>query len=87
MPGGCVGRLCLERRYQDLTSGIRAFLKGGLVLVSGNYDDPPHAGPGISKHFKAASLAETWAAHKARLEELVSTGRDVLRQPGSRAER
>jgi hypothetical protein len=51
--------------------------EGGLLLVSGNYDDPLHAGPGISKHFQAGSLVETWDAHKARMEELEAKGRRV----------
>jgi hypothetical protein len=49
----------------------------GTLLVSKNFDDPTSAAPMVVKHCKAASIAQAWAEHQGRIEELEAEGKHV----------
>ena len=49
----------------------------GTLLVSGNYEDPMPRGPGILRQFKAATLADTWNNHIARVHALESIDKQI----------
>ena len=55
---------------------ISAFEDGSL-LVSGNYDYPIPPTANILRQFKAATLAETWHAHRTRVEALEAVGKQI----------
>lgn len=66
-------RYRLKPSFVELDASHAKFItafQDGTLLVSGNYDDPMPGGPGILKQFKAASLAETWNTHLARVQAL-----------------
>jgi len=57
----------------------------GTLLASGSYADDTTRGPMVVKHSRTASIGDTWAGHRERIQELEAEGKQVVRQVGYQA--
>jgi hypothetical protein len=74
--------LCWRRKpsFVELDGSHAKFIstfEDGSMLVSSNYDYPIPPTANILRQFKAATLAETWHAHRTRVDALESLGKEI----------